>query len=119
MKRMFRRIRYKIVAPFTLLLVAATVLTAVISATLVSGSLEARFTQQIEEASEMVAQTDFALNRLVLENFKAVLDAIVKSIRNHHDVEIVSPREPRGEPPGSSIRFPVHGPGGQCGGASR
>ncbi len=79
-----------------------------------------------KDADEMAARYVLPALKKMLDGmadidnpYKAVLDAIVKSIRNHHDVEIVSPREPRGEPPGSSFRSPMHGPGGRCGGASR
>lgn len=45
--------------------------------------------------------------------YKAVLDAIVVSVRGHHDVEPVPPRGRRGDPPGSTIRLPVLDPGGR------
>ena len=47
--------------------------------------------------------------------YKAALDAIVSSVRSHHDVELVPPRGRRGDPPGSTIRLPVLDPGSQRG----
>jgi len=39
--------------------------------------------------------------------YKAVLEAIDQSVRSHFKVEIVAPRERRGDPPGWSSRMPV------------
>jgi hypothetical protein len=47
--------------------------------------------------------------------YKAVLDAVVKAVRNRHDVEAVSPRERRGDPPGWKNRLPIIGSPGRIG----
>ncbi len=69
------KIHYKIVIPFTLLFVAATVIIAFTSISLISDGLEERVQKQIERASEMVLQTNFALNPPILDRFKFIVDA--------------------------------------------
>lgn len=69
------RIHYKIVVPFVLLFVAATAVTAWVSLRLMTGTLESRKRAQIERASALIARTDFALNRPVLQRLKQIVDA--------------------------------------------
>jgi nitrate reductase delta subunit len=79
-----------------------------------------------EDADELAARYVLpALKKMLdgmadLDNpYKAVLDAIVKSVTSHHDVELVPTRQRRGDPPGSTIRIPVLGPGSKSGGTGR
>jgi len=79
-----------------------------------------------EEADELAARYVLPALKKMLDGmadidnpYKAVLDAIVKSVTSHHDVEPVSPRQRRGDPPGSTIRIPVFGPGRRSGDAGR
>lgn len=69
------RIRSKIVLPFTLLLIGTAVLTATISVTVVSRSLESRFRRQLESASRLASQPDFALNPSILERMGQIVGA--------------------------------------------
>jgi nitrate reductase delta subunit len=41
--------------------------------------------------------------------YMKVLEAIVASVKSHHDVEAVLPRGRRGDPPGSTHRLPIVG----------
>ena len=41
--------------------------------------------------------------------YRKVLEAIVASVKSHHDVEAVLPRGRRGDPPGSTHRLPIVG----------
>jgi signal transduction histidine kinase len=69
------KIHYQIVIPFIVVSFAAILATAFISYSLLSRALEARLREQTERAARMIADSDFLLNRPVLERFKAVLDA--------------------------------------------
>jgi len=50
--------------------------------------------------------------------YRALLEALAGVVREDHDVEAVSPRERRKDPPGWDSRLPVIGPQG-CGGTRR
>ena len=69
------KIHYQIVIPFIAVSFAAILATAFVSYSLFSRSLEARLRDQAERAARMIAESDFLLNRPVLERFKAVLNA--------------------------------------------
>ena len=69
------KIHHKIVIPFAVLLVAATLVTAFISVTLISENLERRFQTQLENASDVLAQSDLALTEPVLERLKLIIGA--------------------------------------------
>jgi signal transduction histidine kinase len=69
------KIHYQIVIPFIAVSFAAILATAFVSYSLLSSSLEARLRDQAERAARMIAESDFLLNRPVLERFKAVLNA--------------------------------------------
>ena len=69
------KIHHKIVIPFAVLLVAATLVTAFISVTLISENLERRFQTQLENASKILAQIDFAVTGPVLERLKLIIGA--------------------------------------------
>lgn len=80
------RIHYKIVIPFTLLVIVATLVTSFISVTLISETLERRFRRQIEDASEVLAQSDFALSRSILERLKLIVDADIITYKKDGEV---------------------------------
>lgn len=69
------RIQDKIVAPYTVLFIVAALTTALVSINLMSRNLEARLENQINEASRMVARSEFAMNLSILANLKSILDA--------------------------------------------
>src|SRR3990172_778651 len=69
------KIHHKIVIPFAVLVVAATLVTAFISVTLISENLERRFQTQLENASDVLAQSDLALTEPVLERLKLIIGA--------------------------------------------
>jgi nitrate reductase delta subunit len=50
--------------------------------------------------------------------YEALLQAIARGVRTHHDVEIVEPRQRRGDPPGWSARLPMLDPADQDGNPS-
>ncbi|MGH0033644.1 MAG: ATP-binding protein [Myxococcota bacterium] len=79
-------IRLKIALPFTLLFAAAGVLVAYVSVSLISTTLDRRLESQIEEASEMISQTGFALNPAIVQNLKAVVGAEIVTYRRDGDV---------------------------------
>lgn len=68
-------IRYKVVIPFTLLFVVVTAVTAFVSISLLSRSLEHKIRRQIDHASDMLARADFALNASILNKLKPIIDA--------------------------------------------
>jgi signal transduction histidine kinase len=69
------RIHYKIVVPLVLLFIAAAAVTAFVSLRLMTGTLKAGKRLQIERASAMIAQTDFALNRSVMQRLTSIVAA--------------------------------------------
>jgi len=69
------KIQYKIVFPFTLLFIIATLITALVSISLMSRNLEARVDAQLDQASKLVARADFALNASILTSLKTVIRA--------------------------------------------
>jgi len=69
------KLRHKIVFPFLLLFIAAIIVTAYVSTSLMSRQLDSRLTEQIHDVLEIVSQGDFAFNREILEQLKLVLDA--------------------------------------------
>ena len=71
------RVRHKIVIPFMVVVVAATIVTAATAIALISGAIESRLSRQMDHVSEMLLLTGFALNRPVLERLKPILDADV------------------------------------------
>ena len=73
----FRRLqlRHKIVLPFMLLFIAAIVVSAYVSTSLMSRQLDSRLTEQIHDVLEIVSRGDFAFNKEILEQLKLVLDA--------------------------------------------
>jgi nitrate reductase delta subunit len=75
------------------------------------------------EADELAARYVLpALEKMLggmadVENpYKAVLEAVVQAVRIRHDVEAVSPRRRRGDPPGWKNRLPIIGSPGRIGG---
>lgn len=75
------KIQYKIVIPFSLLFIIATLLTALVSISLMARNLEARLTSQLENASQMISRADFAMNSSILRNLKTVIGADVITYR--------------------------------------
>ena len=69
------RIQYKIVIPYTLLFVAATFVTALVSISFVTRDLEAKVDAQIDQSSMLLSRADFALNPAILASLKAVIGA--------------------------------------------
>ncbi len=80
------KIQYKIVIPFTLLFIVATLITTLVSISLMSRNLEARVGTQIEQASRMISRADFALNSSILGNLKTVLGADVITYKSDHTI---------------------------------
>jgi signal transduction histidine kinase len=69
------KLRHKIVLPFMLLFVAAIIVTAYVSTSLMSRQLDSRLTEQIHDVLAIVSQGDFAFNTEILQQLKVVLDA--------------------------------------------
>jgi nitrate reductase delta subunit len=47
---------------------------------------------------------------------QALIEAILESVRSNHNVQEITPRQPRGDPPGWASPLPVCGPGAPGGG---
>lgn len=71
------RIRDRIVVPFVLIAVVATVAAALVSLSLISNTLEARVESQITRGSAFVSRSQFALSPSVLGLVKEIVDADV------------------------------------------
>jgi signal transduction histidine kinase len=69
------KLQSKIVFPFSLLFVAATLITALVSISVMSRSLEYRVDAQLEQSSKLVARAGFALNPSILASLKTVIRA--------------------------------------------
>ena len=69
------KIEHRIAIPFTILFIVAILATAVVSQSLISRTLETRLHEQVERASEVMALSDFALNRPILERLKQLINA--------------------------------------------
>ena len=69
------KLQYKIVIPFVVLFVAATAVIAVTALSAISRTLDSRLSTQIERASAMMSQTEFASNPLILDRVKELLSA--------------------------------------------
>ena len=79
------KLQSKIVFPFSLLVIAATLITALVSISVMSRNLESRVDAQLEQASKMVARAGFALNPSILASLKTVIRAdIVTYSRDGH-----------------------------------
>jgi signal transduction histidine kinase len=74
-------IRAKILLPFTLLCIVVTVATALVARALITHSLYDQATRQIEHASAMIARSDFALNPVILDKVKLLLNIDVVTYR--------------------------------------
>jgi signal transduction histidine kinase len=88
------KIQHKIVLPFTLLFVAAMLITAGVSVSLISHVLELRVRQQIDHVSETLAQAGFALNPSILEKLKWMVGAEVLTYRPNGEVLASTWKEP-------------------------
>jgi signal transduction histidine kinase len=71
------RIRDRIVVPFVLIAVVATVAAALVSLSLISNTLEARAESQIARGSAFVSRSQFALSPSVLRLVREIVDADV------------------------------------------
>jgi signal transduction histidine kinase len=71
------RTRDRIVVPFVLIAVVATVAAAMVSLSLISNTLEARVESQIARGSAFVSRSQFALSPSVLRLVKEIVDADV------------------------------------------
>jgi signal transduction histidine kinase len=71
------RTRDRIVVPFVLIAVVATVAAALVSLSLISNTLEARVESQIARGSAFVSRSQFALSPSVLRLVKEIMDADV------------------------------------------
>ncbi|MBI4473550.1 MAG: HAMP domain-containing histidine kinase [Acidobacteria bacterium] len=71
------KIQYKIVIPFTLLFVIATLITALVTLSLMGRNLNAKVENRLSEISMMTSRVEFALNATILANLKVVSDTDV------------------------------------------
>ena len=80
------KIEHRIAVPFTVLFVVAILATAFVSQSLISRTLETRLREQVERASQVMAQSNFALNRPILEQVKQIIDADIVTYTGEGDV---------------------------------
>ena len=81
-----QRIRHKIIVPFIALFMAATVIVAYVSDSLVSRVLEGALQGRITRATELVSSGQLALNPVILENLKKAIGAEVVTYRRDGEV---------------------------------
>lgn len=80
------KIRHKIGLPFTLLFAVVTLITASTAMSLMARQLDQRLNRQMTHAANLVAKSDFGLNRAVLEKVKALLDADILTFRRDGEI---------------------------------
>ena len=71
------RLHHRIVIPFALVALAATASTAYVTLRVTGRLLQSRVEAQIISATSLLAQSDFALNRAILDSVKATAGADV------------------------------------------
>lgn len=69
------KVHQKIAFSFAFLLLASTIVPALVSITMISRTLEQRVQKQVQSASEMISETDFAFNGVILERLKRITNA--------------------------------------------
>jgi signal transduction histidine kinase len=71
------RLHHRIVVPFALVALATTSATAFVAVSVTSQALESRVKTQVLNTATLVAQSDFALNPVILRSVKAITGADV------------------------------------------
>jgi signal transduction histidine kinase len=71
------RLHHRIVVPFALVALATTSAAAFVAVSVTSQALESRVTTQVFNTATLVAQSDFALNPVILRSVKAITGADV------------------------------------------
>src|SRR6185369_1901037 len=62
------RLQHRIVIPFTLVALAATLAVAFVALTVISRTLESRAIKQVQNTASVIRQTEFALNPTILRS---------------------------------------------------
>ena len=84
------RVGHKIVIPFTILFVVTTGVIAFLAISLLSRTLERRVASHVEQVSEMISRTGFALNPSILQELKRVVDAEIVTYSTAGDVLVAT-----------------------------
>ena len=95
------RLHHRIVIPFALVALATTSAAAFVAVSVTSQALESRVKSQVLNTATLVAQSDFALNPVILRSVKAITGADVDHIRRRLARGRLDDRAGRGQPPGA------------------